>query len=72
MKWRKDDVIKNPNQELLEQLQEEQQKHQQQQPQHGPINSPKNNQHEQDKRVFNKQHRSDLHGQDIHGNHSNK
>ena len=63
---------KNPNQKLLEQLQHDQQKQQQQQPQHGPINSPKNNQHEQDQRVFNKQHRSDLHGQDIHGNHSNK
>ncbi|WP_216938057.1 hypothetical protein [Acinetobacter sp. BY484] len=58
---------KNPNQELIEQLQEEQQKHQ---PQHGPINSPKNNQHEQDQRVFNKQHRKDLYGQDTHGNHS--
>ncbi len=32
---------KNPNQELLEQLQHHQQKQQQQQPQHGPINSPK-------------------------------
>lgn len=32
---------KNPNQELLEQLQHDQQKQQQQQPQHGPINSPK-------------------------------
>lgn len=64
---------KNPNQELLEQLQQEHQKEQmqqQQQPQHGPINSPKNNQHEQDQRVFNKQHRKDLHGQDTHGNHS--
>ncbi|ENX00814.1 hypothetical protein KTI62_04640 [Acinetobacter schindleri] len=64
---------RNPNQELLEQLQQEHQKEQmqqQQQPQHGPINSPKNNQHEQDQRVFNKQHRKDLHGQDTHGNHS--
>ncbi|ATO20194.1 hypothetical protein BS636_11240 [Acinetobacter sp. LoGeW2-3] len=62
----------NPNQELLEQLQQEHQKdqmQQQQQPQHGPLNSPKNNQHEQDQRVFNKQHRSDLQNQNIHGNH---
>jgi hypothetical protein len=59
---------KNPNQELLEQLQHDQQK-QQQQPQHGPINSPKNNQHEQDERVLNKQHRDDLQNQNIHGGH---
>lgn len=61
---------KNPNQELLEQLQHDQQKQQQQQPQHGPINSPKNNQHEQDERVLNKQHRDDLQNQNIHGGHS--
>jgi len=63
---------KNPNQELLEQLQNEHQNQiqQQQQPQqHGPVNSPKNNQHEQDERVLNKQHREDLQNQNIHGNH---
>ena len=63
---------KNPNQELLEQLQNEHQNQiqQQQQPQqHGPVNSPKNNQHEQDERVLNKQHRADLQNQNIHGNH---
>ncbi len=63
---------KNPNQELLEQLQNEHQNQiqQQQQPQqHGPVNSPKNNQHEQDERVLNKQHRTDLQNQNIHGNH---
>ena len=64
--------IQHQNQEQLEALQhqyQKQQQQQQQQSQHGPLNSPKNNQHEQDERVLNKQHRSDLYGQDTHGNH---
>ena len=58
---------KDQNQEQLDQLQE--QKQQQQQPQQTPLNSPKNNQHEQDERVLDKQHRTDLQNQNIHGNH---
>lgn len=58
---------KQNQQEQLDELQ--QQKQQQQQPQSGPIDSPKNNQHEQDERVLNKQHRTDLQNQNIHGNH---
>lgn len=58
---------KDQNQEQLDQLQE--QKQQQQQPQQGPLNSPKNNQHEQDERILDKQHRTDLQNQNIHGNH---
>lgn len=60
------------NQGQLEELQhqhQKQQQQQQQQSQHGPLGSPKNNQHEQDERVLNKQHRSDLQNQNIHGNH---
>ncbi|TQR63772.1 hypothetical protein [Acinetobacter sp. RF14B] len=57
---------KDQNQEQLDQLQEQKQ---QQQPQQGPLNSPKNNQHEQDERVLDKQHRTDLQNQNIHGNH---
>ncbi|CAM9290912.1 MULTISPECIES: hypothetical protein [Acinetobacter] len=58
---------KQQQHEQLDQL--KQQKQQQQQPQHGPIDSPKNNQHEQDERVLNKQHRDDLQNQNIHGGH---
>ncbi|HJF28470.1 hypothetical protein OC498_04845 [Acinetobacter bohemicus] len=58
---------KDQNQEQLDQLQD--QKQQQQQPQQGPLNSPKNNQHEQDERILDKQHRTDLQNQNIHGNH---
>ncbi|MCO8046409.1 hypothetical protein NI467_13910 [Acinetobacter bohemicus] len=58
---------KDQNQEQLNQLQD--QKQQQQQPQQGPLNSPKNNQHEQDERILDKQHRTDLQNQNIHGNH---
>lgn len=58
---------KQQQHEQLDQLKE--QKQQQQQPQHGPIDSPKNNQHEQDERVLNKQHRDDLQNQNIHGGH---
>ena len=58
---------KQQRHEQLDQL--KQQKQQQQQPQHGPIDSPKNNQHEQDERVLNKQHRDDLQNQNIHGGH---
>lgn len=58
---------KQQQHEQLDQL--KQQKQQQQQPQHGPIDSPKNNQHEQDERVLNKQHRDDLQNQNIHEGH---
>ncbi|WP_180049117.1 hypothetical protein [Acinetobacter sp. YH12105] len=58
---------KQQQHEQLDQLKH--QKQQQQQPQHGPIDSPKNNQHEQDERVLNKQHRDDLQNQNIHGGH---
>ncbi|MDM1290357.1 hypothetical protein [Acinetobacter indicus] len=64
---------KNQQQQKQQQKQQlEQQtehlKQQQQQPQ-GPIDSPKNNQHEQEDRMLNKQHRADLQNQNMHGNH---
>ena len=54
------------NQQQLDELQQNQQ---QPQPQSGPVNSPKNSQHEQDERVLNQQHRTDLQNQKVHSNH---
>ena len=48
---------------------QQQQKQQQKQQPQGPIDSPKNNQHEQDDRMLNKQHRANLQNQNMHGNH---